>query len=290
MPGVTLHDIATDDVWARDHGPMFLSGPPSLPPALIDWKYNAWGDKYPPYDRDNEVPARIAELTGRRRFTPGIILEGGAIDTNGQGTLLTTEPCLLNPNRNPELSRADVERDPARLLLRKKILWLAGGIAGDDTDGHIDELARFVGPTTVVAALESDPKDENYEPLQDNYRRLQKMTDADGRPLTVVPIPMPQAAVLRRHAAAGLLSEFLRGQRRRDRAGVRRSGRRHRHSHAGADVSRPAGRAGSMPPTWCGDWARSTASRSSSRRKARHYSQAPRGLLPTAPTAADRAP
>lgn len=192
VPNVTLHDIATNDVWARDHGPMFLSGPASLPPALVDWEYNAWGGKYPPFDLDNAVPARVAQLTGRRRFVPGIILEGGAIDGNGDGTLLTTEPCLLNPNRNPQLSRADVERYLADYCCAKKILWLGGGIAGDDTDGHIDELARFVGPTTVVAALSNDREDEDYEPLQENYRRLQAMRDARGRPLEVITIPMPR--------------------------------------------------------------------------------------------------
>ncbi len=193
VPRVTLHDIATNDVWARDHGAMFLSGPASLPPALVDWEYNAWGGKYPPFDLDNGVPEHMARLTGRRRFTPGIILEGGAVDGNGEGTLLTTESCLLNPNRNPQLSRDDVERFLADYCCAKKILWLSGGMAGDDTDGHIDELARFVSPTTVAVASEADPKDENYEPLTDNYRRLLKMTDARGRPLEVIPIPMPGA-------------------------------------------------------------------------------------------------
>lgn len=193
LPRVTVHDIPTDDVWARDHGAMFLSGPQGLEPALVDWEYNAWGGKYPPFDLDNAVPEHMARLTGRRRFTPGIILEGGAVDGNGQGTVLTTEPCLLNPNRNPQLSQAEVERYLADYCCAKKVLWLAGGIEGDDTDGHIDELARFVGPTTVVAALEEDPQDANYEPLQDNVRRLRTMTDAAGRPLEVIPIPMPRA-------------------------------------------------------------------------------------------------
>ncbi|MBI3837155.1 MAG: agmatine deiminase family protein [Planctomycetia bacterium] len=192
LSNVTLHDIATNDVWTRDHGAMFLSGRDSLPPALVDWEYNAWGGKYPPFDLDNAVPGHMARLTGRRCFTPGIILEGGAVDGNGSGTVLTTEPCLLNPNRNPQLSKPEVERFLVDFCCAKKILWLGGGIAGDDTDGHIDELARFVGPTTVVAALEEDPKDENYEPLQDNYRRLLAMSDAQGRPLEVVTIPMPR--------------------------------------------------------------------------------------------------
>ena len=193
VPGVTVHDIPTNDVWARDHGGIFLSGPNSLPPALVDWEYNAWGGKYPPYDLDNAVPEHMARLTGRRRFAPGIVMEGGAIEGNGEGTILTTESCLLNPNRNPQLSKADIERYLRDYLCAKKILWTDGGIVGDDTDGHIDELARFVGPTTLVVALEDDPKDENYEPLQDNYRHLREMTDAQGRSLEVIPLPMPRA-------------------------------------------------------------------------------------------------
>ncbi len=199
VANVTLHDIPTNDVWARDHGAMFLSGPPSLPPALIDWEYNAWGGKYPPFDLDNAVPRHMAELTGRRRFMPGIVLEGGAIDGNGDGTLLTTETCLLNPNRNPQLSRDQIEQYLRDFCCARKILWLAGGIVGDDTDGHIDELARFVRPTTVVAAREADPRDENHEPLEENYRRLLEMTDAQGRPLEVVPLPMPRPLFFEEH-------------------------------------------------------------------------------------------
>ncbi len=192
VPNVKLHDIPTNDAWTRDHGPTFLVGPPGSPPALVDWGYNAWGGKYPPFDLDNDVPRRIAEWSGRRRFTPGIILEGGAIDSNGAGTILTTEQCLLNPNRNPQLNRADMERYLADYLGAKKVLWLGEGIEGDDTDGHIDELARFVSPRTVVAALEDDPADSNYRPLRENFERLKRMTDQDGRPLDVIPLPMPR--------------------------------------------------------------------------------------------------
>ncbi len=192
IANVTLHDIATNDAWTRDHGPMFLAGPPSLEPALVDWEYNAWGGKYPPFDLDNAVPAQVAELTGRRRFTPGIVMEAGALEGNGEGTILTTESCLLNPNRNPTLSGDQIERYLLDYACAKKILWLTGGLAGDDTDGHIDELARFVGPTTVVAAVESDPREDNYQPLGDNFSRLQTMRDASGRPLEVIPIPMPR--------------------------------------------------------------------------------------------------
>ncbi len=193
LPNVILHDVPTNDVWARDHGPMFLAAPADQPSALIEWEYNAWGGKYPPFDLDNQVPAYVAEQTKRKRFAPGIILEGGAVDGNGQGTVLTTEPCLLNPNRNPHLSQHEVEQYLADYCGARKVLWLAGEIEGDDTDGHIDELARFVGPTTVVCAVDNNQSDVNYEPLQDNFRRLNSMRDADGRPLEVIPIPMPQA-------------------------------------------------------------------------------------------------
>ncbi len=193
LPDVTLHDIETNDAWTRDHGPTFLVGPPELPPALIDWQYNAWGGKYPPFDKDNAVPRQIAEQFGWRRFDPGIVLEGGAIDGNGRGTILTTQQCLLNPNRNPDLSRADVERYLTDYLGAKKILWLnGGGIAGDDTDGHIDQLARFVNANTVVAAFEEDSRDENYAPLRENFRQLETMTGQEGGPLQVIPLPMPQ--------------------------------------------------------------------------------------------------
>jgi agmatine deiminase len=192
-PNVMLHNIVTNDAWARDFGPMFLAGSEGLPPALVDWEYNAWGGKYPPFDSDNAVPRQIAQLTGRQRLAPGIILEGGAVDGNGAGTILTTEACLLNPNRNPRLAQAEIEQYLADYCTARKVIWLGGGIVGDDTDGHVDELARFVGPSTVLAAVESDPLDENYAPLQDNLRRLRAATDADGRPLEVIPVELPRA-------------------------------------------------------------------------------------------------
>lgn len=201
LKNVTLHDIPTNDAWCRDHGPTFLQRPPSLAPspqplapALVDWQYNAWGGKYPPFDRDNEVPRRIAELQGRRRFETGIILEGGAIDGNGAGTILTTESCLLNPNRNGQLGREKIEGYLRDYLAAKKVLWLTGGeIAGDDTDGHIDQIARFVDPTTVVVSVCDDKEDENYEPSQQNWRELAEMSDQDGRALTLVPLRLPRA-------------------------------------------------------------------------------------------------
>jgi agmatine deiminase len=198
LPGVTLHDWPTNDVWARDHGPMFLvpidQVHQRLEPALVDWQYNAWGGKYPPFDLDNQIPRRVAEHLGFSRFEPGIILEGGAIDGNGRGTILTTEECLLNPNRNPHLTRSDIEQYLADYCGSRKVLWLGRGIDGDDTDGHIDELARFVAPQTVVCPIETNPADFNHEPLTENLARLQSMKDADLRPLEVVTLPMPEPA------------------------------------------------------------------------------------------------
>lgn len=191
-PGVTLHDIRTNDCWMRDHGPTFLVGPAGAEPSLVDWEYNAWGGKYPPFDADNLVPRQIAELLERRRFAPGIVLEGGAIDTDGQGTLMTTEQCLLEPHRNPQLSQQEIERYLREYLGVSHVIWLGEGIAGDDTDGHIDELARFVGPRTVAAAVEDDPQDVNYAPLRDNWSRLERATDAQGRSLELVRLPMPR--------------------------------------------------------------------------------------------------
>lgn len=192
--GVTILDIETDDAWIRDHGPTFLTSRiENQPPALVDWQYNSWGGKYPPWDKDNAVPQQIAAHLNRRRFEPRFVLEGGAIDGNGHGTVLTTESCLLNPSRNPGVSRASAERHLRQFLGIRHVLWLSGqGIAGDDTDGHIDQLARFVSPTTVVAATSEDPTDENYPPLNENVRRLRQMRNQDGRPLRVVPLPVPE--------------------------------------------------------------------------------------------------
>ena len=199
LKNVTLHDVPTNDAWCRDHGPTFLASNPQSAirnpqSALVDWQYNAWGGKYPPFDLDNQVPRRIAELQGRRRFVPGIVLEGGAIDGNSRGCILTTESCLLNPNRNPGLSRAAIERYMRDYLSARKILWLTGGeIAGDDTDGHIDQIARFVNPTTVVVSISEDPADDNCAPTQQNLRELAQMTDQDDCTLNIVPLGLPRA-------------------------------------------------------------------------------------------------
>ncbi|HEX6615076.1 MAG TPA: agmatine deiminase family protein [Gemmatimonadales bacterium] len=192
---VFFHHNPTNDAWCRDHGPIFLARTRDgvREQAIVDWGFNAWGGKYPPYDLDDVVPSRIGAELGLPVFQPGIVMEGGALDVNGRGTLLTTESCLLNPNRNPQLDRGDIERYLRDYLGVTHILWLGDGIAGDDTDGHVDDITRFVDPRTVVTVVEDDPSDENYEPLQANLERLRGMTDQDGQPLRVVTLPMPRA-------------------------------------------------------------------------------------------------
>jgi agmatine deiminase len=192
---VFFHHHPTNDAWCRDHGPIFLqrAGPGGPEQAVVDWQFNAWGDKYPPYDLDDVIPTRVAEEYGLPVFHPDIVLEGGSIEVNGRGTLLTTEACLLNPNRNPTLSREEIEGYLRAYLGVRHILWLGDGIVGDDTDGHIDDLTRFVDERTVVTVVEDDPGDENYEPLQANLERLRNMHDQDGRLLEVLTLPMPRA-------------------------------------------------------------------------------------------------
>jgi agmatine deiminase len=188
-----FHHHPTNDAWCRDHGPIFVQrdGPRGKEEAIIDWGYNAWGGKYPPFDKDDVIPSLIGDEFGIPVYHPGIVMEGGSIELNGRGTLLTTESCLLNPNRNPSLTRADIEQRLKDYLGVRHILWLGDGIVGDDTDGHVDDLTRFVDPGTVVTVVEEDSLDENFEPLQDNLERLKLMKDQDGRPLRVVTMPMP---------------------------------------------------------------------------------------------------
>jgi len=201
---ITFYRIPTNEPWCRDHGPIFLRrdrGPKSATGrirrgelAVVDWDYNAWGNKYPPFDLDEVVPTRVAEILGVSVFYPCMILEGGSIDVNGAGSLLTTESCLLNKNRNPNLSRDEIEQRLRDFLGVRDILWLGDGIAGDDTDGHIDDLSRFVSERTVVTVVEEDRDDENYEPLQENLARLSEM-EIGGHKLDLVTLPMPKKIV-----------------------------------------------------------------------------------------------
>jgi agmatine deiminase len=201
----------------RDSGPIFVKSQSGEMTAL-DWRFNAWA-KYPDWQHDNKLPARIAKHLGLQTFVPKLtletaisagrgnrrlatgdrqlVLEGGSIDVNGCGTMLTTEECLLSDvqSRNPGITREQLEAVFERVLGVRKVIWLGRGIAGDDTHGHVDDLARFVAPDTVVTVVEDDPADENYQPLQENLERLRVTTDQDGRPLRVITLPMPSPVV-----------------------------------------------------------------------------------------------
>jgi agmatine deiminase len=187
---VDLLRVPTDRAWMRDTAPSFVKNEQDV--AIVDWEFNGWA-KYPNFHRDNRVPARIAKMRAMKRFVPHAVLEGGSIDLDGQGTMLTTEECLLSEvqQRNPGKSRTDLEALFADYLGVKKVLWLGRGIAGDDTHGHVDDLARFVRPGVVVIAHETDSSDDNHVPLQENLERLESMTDATGSKLDVVKLPMP---------------------------------------------------------------------------------------------------
>ncbi len=188
--------VTTNDSWIRDYGPIFVNrAAPGDAPAQValDFGFNSWGEKYGAFDLDDVVPRRLGERWGFEAVVPPMVLEGGSIDVDGAGTLLTTEACLLNPNRNPTLDRAGIESLLKYWLGVSSVLWLGEGIAGDDTDGHVDDLARFVAPATVVTVVEDDPRDENHRVLADNLKRLTTMRDAQGRALAVETLPMPPA-------------------------------------------------------------------------------------------------
>jgi len=195
---ITYYEIPTNEPWCRDHGPIFLTRNADPKLAVVDWDYNAWGGKYPPCDLDEVVPTRVAEILKIPVFYPRMILEGGSVDVNGAGALLTSESCLLNKNRNPDLSREQIERRLRDFLGVREILWLGDGIAGDDTDGHIDDLARFVSERTVVTVIEENHLDENYQPLQQNLERLREMNigaSGTGTTIEIVTLPMPKKIV-----------------------------------------------------------------------------------------------
>ncbi|MBX9743322.1 MAG: agmatine deiminase family protein [Chthoniobacterales bacterium] len=186
-----FYHIPTQEPWCRDHGPIFVLPKIAGPPLLLDWDYNAWGEKYLPFDLDNAVPSKIAAQLKLPSFRPGIVLEGGSIDVNGAGALLTTESCLLNKNRNPSLSRHEIEACLKKFLGVTQILWLGDGIEGDDTDGHIDDITRFVAEEIIVTVMEKNPTDPNHLILKKNRERLAAMQLENGRSLQVVELPMP---------------------------------------------------------------------------------------------------
>jgi agmatine deiminase len=198
MERVELIVEPTNDSWIRDHGPIFvnrISDDAGAGQIALDWIFNSWGEKYGAYDLDDAIPRKLGARFGFEVVEPGIVLEGGSIDVNGEGLLLTTESCLLNRNRNPHLSQAAIEEYLMTYLGATHVLWLGDGIKGDDTDGHIDDLARFVTPHSVVTVVEEDPTDANYHALQDNLKRLHAMRDEHRRPLRIETLPMPTPVV-----------------------------------------------------------------------------------------------
>ncbi|MBQ9835929.1 MAG: agmatine deiminase family protein [Akkermansia sp.] len=189
-----LYDHPTNDVWCRDHGPIFVQLPDGTM-QVADWTFNAWGGKFSPWDADNAIPQRIADTLCTPRLSSPMILEGGAIEGNGQGLLLTTEAVLLNPNRNPGMSKADIEAELHRMLGTRSVFWLGQGIEGDDTDGHIDDMVRFVNAEAVVSITEADVHSPHYRELAENNERLQDLRTPDGSRVEMVPLPMPKPLV-----------------------------------------------------------------------------------------------
>jgi len=184
-----VHDYA--DIWFRDYGPIFVVNRKAKQLAMTKWIFNAWGDKYDTLLKDNGVPYFMNHSLKLPMFEPGIVMEGGSIEVNGAGTLMTTEQCLLNPNRNPNLSKEEIERFLREYLGVRHFIWLKEGIAGDDTDGHIDDIARFVNPTTVLCARQPDENDPDHAVLEENVRLLEAAADQDGNKLRVIPLPVP---------------------------------------------------------------------------------------------------
>jgi agmatine deiminase len=198
--GADLHNVEffihpTNDAWCRDHGPAFLLNKNNNDKAIIDWGYNAWGGKYPPYDLDDVIPTLIAKHYNLPVFYPGIVMEGGSVEFNGKGTVMTSTACLLNPNRNPHLNQQQIEKYLCDYYGVEQVLWVDEGIIGDDTDGHIDDTVRFVNEDTVITVVEENKADENYDLLQHNLKQLQQMRLLNGKQLNIVELPMPDEIV-----------------------------------------------------------------------------------------------
>ncbi|MFT4032430.1 MAG: agmatine deiminase family protein [Siphonobacter sp.] len=212
--GVNLNQIQilvnpTNDAWCRDHGPAFLINPTTKQKQIVNWEYNAWGGKYPPYGDDNQLPVHIARYLDLPCISPGVVMEGGSVEFNGAGTVLTSKSCLLNPNRNPNLSQEQIERYLCDFYGMSQVLWVEGGIEGDDTDGHIDDTTRFVNPTTVVACVETNHDDENYGILNTNLSMLKQMRLLNGKPLDIIELPMPKPVYINDFRTPGSYANFL---------------------------------------------------------------------------------
>lgn len=187
---VTLWPIRHNDAWLRDNGPTFVAAEDGRL-AGVNWKFNAWGGKYTPWDLDDAVAPQILEQLRVERFDAPLVMEGGSIHTDGEGTLLTTEECLLNTNRNPELSREEIESYVCKYTGAESIIWLKRGLSGDETDGHVDNIACFAAPGKVIIQVCEDPQDENYDITRQNLRILENAVDARGRKLEIIKIAQP---------------------------------------------------------------------------------------------------
>lgn len=192
---INFHITDYADVWTRDYGPTFITNKKTREPAWIKWQYNAYGKAADPYFglimKDNEVFLNLRKTINGRMFEPPIVMEGGSIEVNGQGTLITTEQCLLNKNRNPNLTKNEIEKYLQDYLGVSKIIWLKRGLVNDHTDGHVDDIARFVATNKILVAYEDDPKDENFKILDDNYQILKNAADQDNKPFEIIKLPMP---------------------------------------------------------------------------------------------------
>jgi agmatine deiminase len=196
LSNVFFHIHPTNDAWCRDHGPAFLLNKnDKSKKAIVDWNYNAWGNKYPPFDLDDVIPTLIGKKLGLPVFNPGIIMEGGSVDFNGAGTVITSTACLLNPNRNPHLSQIEIEEYLINFYGQEQVLWVDEGIVGDDTDGHIDDTVRFINEDTVVTVVEENINDDNYPLLQHNLTQLRKMRLLNGKQLNILELPMPDDVI-----------------------------------------------------------------------------------------------
>ncbi len=186
----------TNDAWCRDHGPAFLINPDAhIKKVIVDWDYNAWGNKYPPFDLDDVIPTLIGKHFNIPVYHPGIVMEGGSVEFNGKGALLTSTACLLNPNRNQHLNQGQIEQYLYDYYGVDQVLWVDEGIVGDDTDGHIDDTVRFVNEDTVITVVEENVTDENYALLQTNLKQLKNMRLLNGKQLNIVELPMPDEII-----------------------------------------------------------------------------------------------
>ncbi len=194
MPNIFFHLFKTNDAWIRDHGPAFVVNDKTHQKAIVDWNYNAWGGKYP-YELDNKIPSLIARYSSLNLFHAGIVMEGGSVDFNSQQDVLTTKSCLLNKNRNPHLTQAEIEDKLRAYYGVETIHWLEEGLQGDDTDGHIDDLSRFVNNDTIVTMVAEDKSSEDYQVLQKNLQILKTLRLNNGKQATIVEIPLPKEVI-----------------------------------------------------------------------------------------------